>query len=124
MMEDESRLQKVGWFAELGFAGDHALLVTARGKRTRGNKEHVVQYLQSGKPIVISPGVVRDIFDRSKIAGTSSLLTDGTYVWPDCLAHYVGRYDVALPDAFEEFMEANRWIMPGKIDTSKSRLPK
>src|SRR5262245_55161223 len=118
MTKDEDKLQKVGWFTELGFAGSDAVLAAARGKRTRGNKEHVIRYLQSGKPIVISPGVVRDIFDRSTIAGTATLLTDGTHVWPDSLAHYVERYNVDLPASFEEFMEANRWIVPTNIDTS------
>jgi hypothetical protein len=42
-------------------------------------------------------------------------LTDGVWVWPEGLAHYVEEHDVMLPDAFLHTMRANEWKMPPNI---------
>jgi hypothetical protein len=39
-------------------------------------------------------------------------LTDGVWVWPEGLAHYVECHAVRLPDEFVATMEANGWDPP------------
>jgi hypothetical protein len=39
-------------------------------------------------------------------------LTDGVWVWPQGLAHYVERHAVRLPDEFVATMVANAWVPP------------
>src|SRR5262245_61506295 len=39
-------------------------------------------------------------------------LTDGVWVWPEGLAHYVERHAVRLPDEFVTTMAANGWDPP------------
>ncbi len=39
--------------------------------------------------------------------------TDGVYLWPEGLVHYVGQHDVPLPEAFIQNAEANRWQPSG-----------
>ena len=110
-------LERVGFFGELGYdemPGAPSLL-DACNKRGPANKDKVVAYLRSGALFIISPGYAEDYFDGSH-AGKLSFLTDGTYAWPGSLAHYVDRYDVALPAEFEQFMEANAWTVPSGID--------
>jgi len=102
---------QVGWFRELGFETAFSL-DEARGKRAPDHTADVARYLRGGKILVASPGIARDIYDRSVVAGTSSLRTDGDYVWPDVLAHYVEHYGVDLPPIFEARMAAAGWTAP------------
>jgi hypothetical protein len=100
----------VGFFREMGHDVSGApSLVSSRGKRGPENKDKVVAYLRAGQLRSVSPGYADDFFDQTKTAGTRSTRTDGTYAWPDYLAYYVERYDVALPKDFERFMEARGW---------------
>lgn len=42
-------------------------------------------------------------------------LTDGVWVWPQGLAHYVRRHSVCLPDEFIATMQANSWQVPQNV---------
>jgi hypothetical protein len=42
-------------------------------------------------------------------------LTDGVWVWPEGLAHYVHRHWVCLPEEFIATMEANGWQPPREV---------
>jgi hypothetical protein len=44
----------------------------------------------------------------------SCCLTDGEWVWPQGLAHYVQHHDIALPGPFIETMRANNWNADAK----------
>lgn len=102
---------RIGFFRELGHDdADAPSLIDSRGERRAPNKDRVLQYLRTaGRPMVVSPGPVADYFDRASNAGTMTQYTDGIYVWPNYLAHYVDRYDVALPEHFEAHMAARNW---------------
>lgn len=73
-------------------------------------------YLRAGKVLVMSPGLVRDPFDRTLVAGKGSIRTDGVYAWPDSLAYFVDRYLPELPIDFEEHMAKLDWTMPAAVD--------
>ena len=42
--------------------------------------------------------------------------TDGEWVWPKGLAHYIEHHSVALPEEFIQTMINNRWVCPGVND--------
>ena len=43
--------------------------------------------------------------------------TDGVWIWPQGLAHYVDTHDAGLPDAFLQHARANRFrIAPFSLD--------
>ena len=65
----------------------------------------------------MSPGLIPDVFQPTMLAGARHIRTDGFYAWPDSLAYYVERYQVALPDELEEHMSARGWKVPDDIDT-------
>ena len=120
----KTRLRYVGDFVELGY--DHAgapSLIECRGKRRPDHKQQVVEYLGSAVVFIVSPGREDDFFDPEKDAGSSSVATDGVYVWPRALAYYVEVYDVELPDEFEAHMARNGWIPPTDIDKLSLALP-
>jgi hypothetical protein len=52
-------------------------------------------------------------------------LTDGEWIWPEGLAHYVGHHDVVLPEAFVDHCRSRAWqpvtgdfASTGEIDDS------
>lgn len=42
----------------------------------------------------------------------SKCLTDGNWVWPEGLAHYIEAHEVRLPDEFVDGMQKNSWRVP------------
>jgi hypothetical protein len=77
-------------------------------------KENVVRYLASGREYLgwlgyshcrFHCGVEdRDMGDRD--------LSDGLWVWPQGLAHYVACHDISLPGEFLDTMRASQWSVP------------
>jgi hypothetical protein len=105
---------QLGIYKELGYE-DHPLapsIAWVRGARRADHKAEVLAYLRAGHTTAFSPGIQPDVFDPSKLAETRSVMTDGTYEWPELLAYYVEHYDIALPEDFEEHMRNNRWQVP------------
>jgi len=45
----------------------------------------------------------------------SKELTDGVFVWPEGLHHYVSRYNVVLPEEFVEHMKLNNFNVPENV---------
>lgn len=75
--------------------------------------DKVCAYLDSGLPLIVSPGMVFDIIDDSKgIAGSPSILTDGKWAWSGVLSYYVKNYNLKLDDEFLETMISNGWQLP------------
>jgi hypothetical protein len=50
-------------------------------------------------------------FGCAWIEGTGCV-TDGTWIWPEGLAHYVEQHHVPLPGEFLETMKRNGWQVP------------
>jgi len=124
VLGDESSLRRVGCFKETGFEHDSETpsLVGLVGLRRKAHTGDVWRYLRGGKVHVPSSESVYDALDsaREDAVGTRSLRTDGTYLWPDSLSHYVIRHMIALPDDFERHMRDNDWILPAVIEVRKS----
>ena len=39
-------------------------------------------------------------------------LTDGVWVWPEGLVHYIEAHELVLPEEFLATMEQNQWRVP------------
>lgn len=104
----------VGAFRELGYDGP--TLVESAGQRGLDHLAEVVAYLRAGRLLVMSPGLVKDVFDGETLAGKRSTRTDGVYAWPDALAYFVERHRVPLPAAFERHMADRSWRVPAAIE--------
>lgn len=118
-------LQYVGHFRETGYEDipDAPSLVEARGKRPPSRKDEVLAYLRRAPAVLVSPGVNKDFFDPSQLVRGDTMRTDGVYTWPDYLADYLERYDVALPAVFEQHMEARGWRLPEGLDVRTLKTP-
>jgi hypothetical protein len=81
------------------------------------SEAHIVRYLNTGKVLFATSGVVSDVLDPDLgIIGPPHILTDGTYAWPATLAHYVKHHHVRLPAEFISHMAASNWAAPSEVD--------
>ena len=93
--------KRVGFFRELPHGDpDGPSLHDARRESAAEDEAAILGYLARGAVHALSPGPVWDVLDESGPVGTASLLTDGEWVWPEDLAHYVEKYHVRLPAEF------------------------
>jgi hypothetical protein len=117
-------LQRTGFFREMphGEPSDPSL-AEARNPAPGPHEERVVAYLETGHVHTAAPGPVFDVFDAGTRIGSPHLLTDGTFVWPGDLAHYVRTYHVRLAGPFVEHMLARSWEVPADIDVATLALP-
>jgi hypothetical protein len=77
------------------------------------NKIQLVNYLNSGHLILFRPDVIFDLLsEKGEIIGSSSVYTDGTWLWNDYLIHYFEKYDLELPNEFISFAKMNNWVCP------------
>src|SRR5262245_15617423 len=56
----------------------------------------------------------------SDLLGTSEL-TDGEWLWPEGLPHYIDAHDVCLPEEFVARMELHGWRVPAHVGIRDSR---
>ena len=82
----------------------------------------VVKYLTQNPVCIASPGVVFSAFDAKDIAGTSSIMTDGVWVWPDTLPFYIQKPSIALPEKFFEHMKRYAFVPLRESDIDINRL--
>jgi len=87
-----------------------------RGWRRR-ERSKVLAYLRAGRIYAVYAGYSYCRFwlcwTRPPQMGSCDL-TDGEWVWPQGLAHYVERHWVCLPDEFIEAMQSNDWRPPAE----------
>ncbi|MET9363659.1 hypothetical protein ABZX93_22480 [Streptomyces sp. NPDC006632] len=77
------------------------------------DEQRLIDYLRSGTEIYSTMGAEHDVVTGDeRIAGSGSLVTDGTWLWPVELVHYLRRYHIALPHAFVEHVRGNGYTCP------------
>ena len=107
-------LTSVGYFKEMldGSPSDPSIKDYIN-KGTSSLIDNICAYLDSGIPIIVSPGTALDIIDETKgIAGSPSILTDGKWAWSGVLSYYVKNYNLQINPEFVEAMKENEWKMP------------
>lgn len=58
----------------------------------------------------------RDCRDEHRNRNGCRDLSDGVWVWPEGLAHYVELHSVMLPEEFVSTMRSNDWLIPQQIE--------
>ena len=119
------KLKTIGFYRELrhGFKDGESILKQVN-KNALENEIRVIEYLDSGKILCVSPGLIYDILDEQKeIIGSLDIRTDGIWAWPSDLSYYVKKYHLTLNNEFVIHMMKNDWIIPNKIDMSILELP-
>lgn len=82
-------------------------------KWNKETKENVVKYLKSGKGISTWLGYSWCRFNcgiSNQKMGDKDL-TDGYWLWPEGLVHYVEFHNIMLPDEFLYYISTNQYII-------------
>ncbi|MFI0979248.1 hypothetical protein ACH4SP_19885 [Streptomyces sp. NPDC021093] len=109
-----SMIQRVGFFRE--FTHDEATATPsihdAVGTHALYDEAGIVAYLESGAEIFTAMGADRDVVSGDEWVPSGSLSTDGKWLWPGELAHYVRRYHLELPADFLTDVRAAQYAPP------------
>lgn len=97
-------LQRIGYWSSNDDSElpDPRTLVDVAWEAT--TRDRVVEYLRAGRVQWIQMG-----YSTSRFCGMpngTAELTDGTYLWPEGLAHHLTDHAVRLPDEFVAFVTA------------------
>lgn len=84
-----------------------------------GDPQQVAEYLRQGRRFSSSEGFSYCRFGCGNDCNGCMDLTDGEWVWPEGLAHYVEQHAVRLPDAFVRPLETRDWRMPPAAEVSR-----
>src|SRR5215510_3162859 len=114
-----TELQRTGFFREMphGEPTDPSL-ADARNAAPSPHEDRIAAYLDAGHVCIAAPGLTHDVLDTGKRIGPPHHRTDGRFVWPGDLAHYVRTYHVRLEGPFIEHMLANGWTVPADVDVA------
>ncbi|MEU0394523.1 hypothetical protein ABZ208_17445 [Streptomyces sp. NPDC006208] len=109
-------IKRVGFFREFG-PPDTDLSAPSIHDAVRphglDDESGILAYLSSGTEIFSAMGADRDVVTGDEwIPGAGSLVTDGTWMWPVELRHYVKRYHAQLPEDFLAAVRAARYAAP------------
>lgn len=77
------------------------------------DRGELVRYLAQC-PVSIASPLPRSVCPLcgERLDGPSSQRSDGTWVWPSSLPHYVERHHVRLPDRMVEYIRSNAHLPP------------
>lgn len=118
-----TKLIRVGFFREMphGESTDPSL-AAARADAPGPHQDAVLKYLEAGQLFIATPSPTKDVLDGRTLIGPPHYLTDGTYVWPGDVAHYVRRYNVRLADPFVDHVVARGGAVPSGVDVRTLKL--
>ena len=107
-------LKQEGFFRELPYGDpDGDSLQQAVGKPSDCDIEKIVSYLSAGHILAVAPGLSRDVLSKERdVIGSLSVMTDGTYAWPNDLIYYLRKYNVRISDDFRAHMQQANWTVP------------
>ena len=86
----------------------------------KANRQQIVQYLQNGVWVYEELGFSYCRFEPdldNRLMGCKEL-TDGEWIWPEGLAHYIEKHSVILPDEFIETLKRNHFQIPEGLNPS------
>lgn len=108
------RLLALGFFHEMtSEAREEDSIHDALGRAAYPDKQQLLTYLRTAPTLIAYFTMTHDELDATRPElGPLILRTDDMWVWRSDLAHYVDRYDVALPDEFLDHAAARSWVPP------------
>lgn len=92
----------IGEFKEFNPGYDFPSITESFSDKPYPGKEKIVSYLKNGEPGILSTEIPHDILTGDVIPLENLAMDDGVFAWPLILAYYVDRYNVRLPEEFEQ----------------------
>jgi hypothetical protein len=105
-------MRRDGFFSEIAGASQGAASVIEAVGVIEADRALVAHYLADGYPVLHVPDAVVDPLLPDRVAGSSTVLTDGVWVWPHALAYFVRAHGVEVaPDLVSRARE-HGWSVP------------
>ena len=113
--------KKVGFFFELDPTEQRKELDQLRRPMGVPDEARIINYLSSGTDVGVEMTMEHDLLcDPARALGPAVLKSDGDWLWPASLAHYVRSYHIELPAEFVRHMARNEWRTP---ETGSPTIP-
>ena len=114
-------IERAGFYREIGgqatTGGDAPSLRDAVQDSGPWDEYRILTYLESAPEIYTTMSAGRDALTGEEwIPGSGSLMTDGIWLWPVDLVHYVRRHHAALPQEFLAHIRTNGYTVPAVPD--------
>lgn len=65
-------------------------------------KEKILNYLKNGNVHMVTASRIVDVFTGKKVNGELFHMNDGKYSWSSKIPYYVEKYNLRLPEEFEQ----------------------
>lgn len=122
-MEDRPPLHAVGFWSAGGRSNDPHPADLSKHWYASQVTDWIAAYLRSGQTYRQYLGYSFCRFacgTDDRLMGDRSL-TDGIWVWPEGLVHYVVEHAIELPQEFLATMEENLWVVPQQPEVDMDR---
>jgi hypothetical protein len=105
-------MRQEGFFAEVAGAPADAISVVEATGTAGAERARIARYLADGYPVLHVPDAIVDPLRPDRVAGTSTVLTDGEWVWPHALSYFVREHGVAVAEELVARARARAWSVP------------
>ena len=96
----------VVFFEEMNLYNNNGPIKESIVESVNYNKEKVIDYINNNKVVGICARYAIDCITGEEISSGFKILNDGEYEWPDFLAYHIMKYNLKLPEAFIEKINA------------------
>jgi hypothetical protein len=114
-------VSRVGFYAELEPGKPdlyHGSIRDAIADQPSPDEQELISYLERGIPLIDIMEAGQDVISGDGyIAGCSSLLSDGTWIWRLDLPYYLSRYHLRLDSEFVEHVRSTHYEAPSLSQT-------
>jgi hypothetical protein len=83
----------------------------------------IVNYLNSAPNVLVTCAGQMSCPLCGLVLSRGSWRSDGVWLWPDDLGHYVEMHQVTLPDRFADWIEERDFVPPTSCSVPVSELP-
>ena len=93
----------IGSYDEITPNKGYPLMKNSMNDKKYPSQDLIVSYLKRGKMVMAAAGVSKpDVFTGDAINVENGIQSDDMYAWSTDLPYYVEKYNVKLPDDFEQ----------------------
>lgn len=120
MTIDNSR-RYFGVWSENDYVGQPSVALWVNEKSKVDDIDKVLRYLKESVVVVTIPVACRCVLCEKKVA-TVGWQSDGVWLWPTSLYHYVSEHHVTIPERMQENMRSNGYRICPENEIDLDRL--
>jgi len=87
------------------------------------DKDKILAYLENSPMVVASTSVRTPCLICDEALNSSNFQSDGVWLWPEDLKHYIHMHHVKIPSSFENHIRQNEYAPPKGVKATIDELP-